>query len=179
MTSALSIKRTSIGLLAAGLVAFAAIPATVGAMQPAAAKAAKPGSQTITQLVVNNPNFDVLEAAVIEAGLAGALGGETQYTVFAPTDQAFINALVPGGTEAQAIAAVQGLPDNALTDILLYHVTNGRRISTSVLAAPSYGTLNGDRLSRAELSSAGIASTDLSAKNGVVHVINSVLMPAK
>ena len=64
-----------------------------------------------------------------------------------------------------------------LTNILLFHVTSGRRMSTSVLAAPSYQMLNGDKLTRDQLAGAGIAATDISAKNGVVHVINSVLLP--
>ena len=69
------------------------------------------------------------------------------------------------------------LGDGALADILLFHVTNGRRTSTSVVHAPQYRMLNGDRLSRAQLLDAGIAATDISASNGVIHVINSVLLP--
>jgi uncharacterized surface protein with fasciclin (FAS1) repeats len=64
-----------------------------------------------------------------------------------------------------------------LTYILLYHVTEGRRNSNSVLAAPQYKTLNGQHLTRAELSAAGIAAMDISASNGIIHVINSVLIP--
>lgn len=171
-----SIKKTSFGLLAAALVAFAALPATAGAMQPSAAKAAKPGSQTITQIVVSSPDFDVLEAAVVKAGLAGVLDGKKQYTVFAPNDMAFMKTL--GATsEAEAIAKVNALPNDALTNILLYHVTNGRRISTSVLSAPGYKMINGDKLYRSELTNSGVVATDISARNGIVHVIGSVLMP--
>ncbi len=64
-----------------------------------------------------------------------------------------------------------------LTNILLYHVTEGRRNSRSVLAAPSYEMLNGMILSRDALAAAGIAATDISASNGIIHVINSVLLP--
>lgn len=70
-----------------------------------------------------------------------ALGDNEQYTVFAPTDQAVITTLGVG-SEGEAIAAVQGLPQDALTDILLYHVIEGRRVSTSVPAAPRYDTLS-------------------------------------
>jgi transforming growth factor-beta-induced protein len=153
---------------------MAVIP--VSAAKPDAAKAAKPGNMTITQIVVGNPNFDVLEAAVIKAGLAGALDGSRQYTVFAPTDQAFKD-LFEVATDAEAIAIVESLPKEALTDILLYHVTSGRKISTSVLASPSQRVLNGDRLPLSEIADAGIYMTDVSARNGVVHIINSVLMP--
>jgi uncharacterized surface protein with fasciclin (FAS1) repeats len=139
----------------------------------------KPGAETITTMVVNNSSFDVLEAAVIRAGLAGVLDGKGQYTVFAPTDAAFESAF-DGTSEADLIAAIQSYTDEeaaGLAHILLYHVTEGRRNSTSVLAAPSYQMLNNQSLSREELSEAGIASTDLSASNGVIHVINAVLLP--
>ena len=145
--------------------------------KPGQANGAKPGNLTIVELVLQNDGeFDVLQAAVVRAGLVDALNGTTQYTVFAPTDQAFITTL-GAANEAAAIAAVNGLPLETLTNILLYHVTNGRRNSTSVLAAPSYAMLNGKTLARETLSAAGIAATDISAKNGIVHVINAVLIP--
>jgi uncharacterized surface protein with fasciclin (FAS1) repeats len=105
----------------------------------------------------------------------GALSNE-QYTVFAPTDLAFVTTLA-AADEAAAIAAVNALSPEALKNILLYHVTNGRRNSASVLGAPGYQMLNGDRLTRATLTAAGIAQTDISASNGIVHVINAVLLP--
>ena len=64
-----------------------------------------------------------------------------------------------------------------LTDILLYHVTSGRFNSTIVPAGPSFRMLNGDTLTRSDLEAAGIAATDISASNGIVHVINAVLLP--
>jgi uncharacterized surface protein with fasciclin (FAS1) repeats len=66
-----------------------------------------------------------------------------------------------------------------LTDILLFHVTEGRRISRSVLAAPSYHMLNGATLTRTQLSAAGLGPVDISAVNGIVHVINAVLLPSR
>jgi len=143
----------------------------------AAAKAAKPGTSTIVSIVLaNDGEFDVLQAAVVRAGLVDVLNGTRQFTVFAPTDAAFIKTLGVAD-EAAAIEAVNALPMEALTNILLYHVTAGRHTSTSVLAAPGYRTLNGERLTRDELAAAGIAQTDISASNGVIHVINSVLIP--
>ena len=139
--------------------------------------AAKEGTLTIVGIVLQNDGeFDVLQAAVVRAGLVDELNGNTQYTVFAPTDQAFVTTLGVAD-EAAAIAAVNGLPEEALTDILLFHVTHGRRSSQSVLAAPSYPMLNGDRLTRTQLTAAGIAATDVYATNGIVHVINAVLLP--
>ena len=147
------------------------------ASRPGYAAAARPGGRSIVDLVVAaDGEFDVLQAAVIRAGLVDALSGGSQLTVFAPTDAAFVSTLATG-TEAAAIAAVNGLPVEVLTNILLYHVTEGRRQSRSVLAAPQYEMLNGSMLSRDELVAAGIARTDISASNGIVHVINAVLMP--
>jgi len=145
--------------------------------KPAHAAAAKPGKSTIVQIVLQpDGEFDVLQAAVIRAGLVSALNGKGQYTVFAPTDAAFI-ATLGVADEAAAIAVVNDLPVDALTNILLYHVTEGRRTSKSVLAAPQYEMLNGETLTRVELAAAGIAATDISASNGIIHVINSVLIP--
>lgn len=163
---------------------------SIAAVPAFAAHGAKPGSDSIVDIVlVNDGEFDVLQAAVIQAGLADALSGnDRQYTVFAPTDAAFVatfrhllgdNGLTEGNVidfiDAGGVDSAFG--DGALADILLYHVTNGRRISKSVVAAPGYTMLNGQRLSRSELVSAGIVATDISASNGVIHVIGSVLLP--
>lgn len=163
---------------------------TIAAAPVFAAEGAKPGTDTIVDIVlVDDGAFDVLQAAVIEAGLAGALSStDDQYTVFAPTDWAFVstfrgllgdNTLTEGDVidfiEAGGVDTAFGA--GALADILLYHVTNGRRTSNSVVKAPGYTMLNGDRLSRSDLFDAGIAAVDISASNGVIHVINSVLLP--
>ena len=157
--------------------AFSLVTFAAAKGKPAWAAAAKPGNQTIVEIVLaDDGEFDVLQEAVISAGLVDALNGKGQFTVFAPTDAAFIELLGAEDEEA-AIAAVQSLDLDTLSDILLYHVTNGRRHSRSVLAAPQYEMLNGDKLTRDELVEAGIAETDISASNGIIHVINSVLMP--
>jgi uncharacterized surface protein with fasciclin (FAS1) repeats len=170
--------------------AAATMAIAIGAAPVFAAQGAKPGNETIVEIVVaEDGKFDVLEAAVIEAGLAGALSStDDQYTVFAPTDAAFVttfrgllgdNSL----TESDVISFIEAggvdsaLGEGALADILLFHVTNGRRTSNSVVKAPGYQMLNGDRLSRSQLLDAGIASVDISASNGVIHVINGVLLP--
>ena len=148
------------------------------AVKPDSATAAKPGDLTIVGIVTQDDGeFDVLQAAVIRAGLVDALNGRTQSTVFAPTDLAFVTSLAVAD-EAAAIAALNSMPIDRLTDILLFHVTEGRRISRSVLAAPSYHMLNGATLTRTQLAAAGLAATDVSASNGIVHVINAVLLPS-
>jgi len=149
----------------------------VALAKPGYSDAAKPGDSTIVDIVLlPDGEFDVLQAAVIRAGLVGALNGTNQLTVFAPPDAAFVTTLGVAD-EAAAIAAVNGLPVDTLKNILLYHVTAGRRNSNSVLAAPAYHMLNGGTLTRDQLVAAGIASTDISASNGIIHVINHVLMP--
>jgi len=146
---------------------------------PDFAAAAKPGPLTIVGIVLQDDGeFDVLQAAVVRAGLVDALNGTAQYTVFAPTDRAFVTTLGVAD-EAAAIGAVNSLPMETLTDILLFHVTHGRRTSQSVLAAPSYQMLNGAKLSGQQLAAAGSAATDISASNGIVHVINAVLLPGR
>ena len=149
------------------------------AAKPDFAAAAKPGNLTIVGIVLQDDGeFDVLQAAVVRAGLVDALNGTAQHTVFAPTDLAFVTTLGVAD-EAAASAAVNGLPVETLSDILLFHVTHGRRTSRSVLAAPSYEMLNGETLTRPQLTAAGFAATDISASNGIVHVINAVLLPPR
>ena len=175
-------------LLAGATTALLAL--TIAAAPAFAAAGAKPGNATIVDIgLVNDGEFDVLQAAVIEAGLAGALNStDDQYTVFAPTDWAFVSTFRgllanDGLTEADVIAFIEAggvdtaFGSGALADLLLYHVTNGRRTSTPVLAAPAYRMLNGDKLTRGELAAAGISAVNISASNGVIHVIDSVLLP--
>ena len=137
----------------------------------------KPGTSTITQLVRSNSDFDVLEKAIDALGLAETLDGRGQYTVFAPTDAAF--QAVTGTTSDQAAfdKLLQLFTVDEIKNIVLFHVTNGRRNSTSVLAAPSYEMLNGGTLTREKLTAAGILTPDVSASNGIVHVIGGVLIP--
>jgi len=170
------------------ILSIAAAAIAVTAVAAPAFASNKPGTMTITDIVlVNDGEFDVLQAAVIEAGLAGALDGTDQYTVFAPTDAAFVSTfegiLNADLSEQDVIDFVAGggvdaaFGKGALQNILLYHVTDGRRQAKSVVKAPGYDMLNGDRLSRGELFAAGILKTNISASNGVIHVIGGVLLP--
>lgn len=175
-----TLKALALVALAAGVTACSEpAPTSPSAAAPGAStQDLRPGTETIVGIVLaDDGEFDVLQAAVVRAGLADALGGRGQYTVFAPTDAAFVSTLGVAD-ETAAIAAVNGLPLETLRGILLYHVTNGRRSSTSVLAAPGYQMLNGQTLPRTQLLAAGIAQADVSASNGVIHVIGAVLMPS-
>ncbi len=134
--------------------------------------------QTATQIVVNSPVHTLLEAAVIRAGLADALSSGT-LTLFAPTDDAFRRA---GFADENAIRNAS-VP--ALTRILLYHVIGGNSFESQFIPEAQVGfkTLQGEEFlitrSGGNVSVNGIRVTqaDLIATNGVVHVIDRVLMP--
>lgn len=135
------------------------------------------GDRTIFDVVEASDDFDVLELALEETGLDAVLDrDDDQYTAFAPTDAAFGDLL-----EALDITAEELLASPDLQDILLYHVTEGRRYAASVVRADEIEMLNGDEVEvdGTELNDgqAGIIATDLEASNGVVHVIDGVLLP--
>lgn len=121
-------------------------------------------------------DFTTLLAAVEAAGLVETLEGEGPYTVFAPTDDAF--AALPEGT-------VEGLLEDpeALGDILLYHVVPGEVTSDQVVTLESATTAQGSDLAiRVEgdsvfVNDAQVIVTDIQASNGVIHVIDAVLLP--
>ena len=128
--------------------------------------------------------FTVLLAAATKAGLADVLMGNGPYaqlTVFAPTDQAFINFLGVANAE-EAIAAIDTLTADDLAPILLYHVVEGRVYSSDLASGP-VTTLNGDfNLDLSDLSINGSVNLvpellNVQATNGVIHVINGVLTP--
>ncbi len=134
-------------------------------------------NQTITELVVGNPNFSLLRDAVVRAGLADALASG-DLTVFAPTNAAFDRAGL-GSTEAINRADL-----NTLRNILLYHVVgNGRFFEDGIQPfLNGLTTLQGQQVqvSRQDgLSVNGnvVSTPDLDTRNGVVHVIDNVLMP--
>lgn len=137
-----------------------------------------PADSTIVETAVNAGSFKTLVAAVKAAGLAETLSGEGPFTVFAPTDAAF--AKLPAGTVESLLK-----PENKqkLIDILTYHVVSGRVYSGDAVAAKSANTLQGSPItvtvtdSGAKINEAALVTTDLDASNGVIHVIDSVLMP--
>ena len=119
--------------------------------------------------------FTTLVAAVKAAGLEGALNGEGPYTVFAPTDEAF--AKLPAGT----VEALLEQPEK-LKAILLYHVVSGSVMAADVVKLDKAETLNGMTVAiRADdgvmVNDANVIKTDIGASNGVVHVIDTVLIP--
>ena len=132
---------------------------------------------TVVDIVVNSPAHDTLEAAVIAAGLADDLSGEGPFTVFAPTDDAF--KALPAGT----IDALLADPTGDLADILLYHVVGAKAMSTDLSNGQTITTLLGKDIEvtindeGVFINDAKVIVADLEADNGVVHVIDAVLLP--
>ena len=134
-------------------------------------------AQTVVDIVVNSDDHNTLEAAVIAADLAGTLSGPGPFTVFAPTDAAF-DAL-PAGT----LDALLADPSGDLTDILLYHVVSGSILSTDLNDGDTAPTLLGPNINvgvnmmMVNINGVDVSVANLTASNGVVHVIDAVLTP--
>lgn len=132
---------------------------------------------SVVDIIVNSDVHNTLETAVTAAGLVEALASAEYLTVFAPTDAAFA-ALDPATLEA-VLADPQGL----LTQVLTYHVVNGVADSSNIVDGLSLSTLNGGNVtftSNADglfINNIRISITDIKAQNGVVHVIDAVLIP--
>ena len=136
-----------------------------------------PPTVTVTDVVVNSPVHETLEAAVIAADLAGTLAGEGPFTLFAPTDDAF--AALPAGT----VESLLQDPSGTLTDILLYHVASGTALSTDLSDGMMVPTLNGNSVTvtindnGVFINDSQVTVADIVTDNGVVHVIDAVLLP--
>jgi uncharacterized surface protein with fasciclin (FAS1) repeats len=164
------VRRRFTAMLMTALVAAGIFAAPVAAVPNA----------TIADIAVANGNFRTLVAALSCTGLVPAVADpQADLTVFAPTDAAFAKL---GLSERN----VCWLPKNVLTNILTYHVAPGSLSSSEVLAARRIPTLNGGslypsvRFGSAYLNLyARITATDIGASNGVIHVIDWVLVPAR
>ena len=157
-----------------------ATSATTSAAAPAASEMAsepamaEPG--TIVEVAAANEDFETLVAAVTAAGLAETLSGEGPFTVFAPTDEAF-DALPEGVLDALL------LPENkdALTSILTYHVVSGEVMAADVTAG-DVPTVEGSTIAittdgGVKVNESNVIATDVDASNGVIHVIDAVMVP--
>ena len=138
--------------------------------KPAAAKA------NIVQTAVKAGQFDTLVSLVKKAGLARTLSGKTSYTVFAPTDAAFRK--VPKATlDALARDRAQ------LRAVLLYHVVKGKVGSKRVVGLRSVKTVQGStaavrlRGGKVYVDGARVVTPDVAASNGIIHVVNKVMLP--
>ena len=135
-------------------------------------------STTVVDVVVNSENHTTLEAAVVAAGLVETLSGDGPFTVFAPTDAAF--ALLPEGLIAQLLED----PTGDLTTILTHHVHSGNALSTDLSNGMMVPTLAGTELTvsimdgMVQIDNANVSVADIETDNGVVHVIDAVLVPS-
>jgi uncharacterized surface protein with fasciclin (FAS1) repeats len=147
-----------------------------GAVTPAQPARGNTIVQTALAVNAETGEFSTLIAAVLAADVAGALSASGQRTVFAPTDSAF--ALL--GLNADNIG---DLSKEALTEILLYHVAPGRRTAAQVVGSSQIRMANGGftvisvNEEGAFIDAAKIIATDIDAGNGLIHVIDAVLLP--
>ena len=133
----------------------------------------------IVDTAVANGNFKTLAAALGAAGLVNTVSGPGPFTVFAPTDAAF--AKLPAGTVENLLK-----PENKdqLTAVLTYHVVPGKVMAADVVKLSEAKTVNGKMLKvevsggNVMINDAKVISTDIAASNGVIHVIDSVVLPA-
>lgn len=163
-------KRLALLLIVSSALVLPAIAAQ-GATTP-------PPSKNIVQTAVAAGKFTTLVKLVKRAGLAGALTGASKLTVFAPTDEAF--AKVPKSTLDSLLAHPA-----KLKAVLLYHVLGGEFPAAKVLKLKSAKTLEGSsvkisvRGGAVYVNTAKVLKTNVFASNGVIHVINSVLIPPR
>jgi uncharacterized surface protein with fasciclin (FAS1) repeats len=130
---------------------------------------------TIVDIAVQAGKFNTLVQAVQTAGLVETLSGEGPFTVFAPTDEAF--AQIPQET-LQAVLADK----EKLTAILTYHVVPGKLMATDVVRSTQLQTVQGQSITVSteggvRVDDANVIQTDIEADNGVIHVIDKVIMP--
>lgn len=137
------------------------------------------GGDDIVDVAASNGNFNTLVAAVQAAGLEDTLRSEGPFTVFAPTDAAF--AALPAGTVEDLLK-----PENKdqLVSILTYHVLPGAVKASDVIGAETHvDTVNGQSVTvdgtgdTVTVNNATVTATDIEASNGVIHVIDTVLLP--
>jgi uncharacterized surface protein with fasciclin (FAS1) repeats len=158
------------------------ILAAAALLLPISAQAEEPKaepSMNVVEIAVGNDSFSTLVAAVKAADLAEALSGEGPFTIFAPTNEAF--GKLPEGTVETLLK-----PENKekLQDILKYHVVAGKVMAADV-ASGEVGMLNGSKATiavkdgKVTIDKANVIKTDIVGTNGVIHVIDSVIIPAE
>ena len=132
---------------------------------------------SVVNIAIDNENFSILVSAVVKAGLVDALSAEGPFTIFAPTNAAFEELFSMLG-----IAGIDDLTAGQLTPILTYHVVSGNVLSSD-LKSGNVGTLNSssslavDVSSGVKINESNVVAADIQGSNGVVHVIDKVLIP--
>ncbi|MEM7273686.1 MAG: fasciclin domain-containing protein [Actinomycetota bacterium] len=133
---------------------------------------------TIVDVASEAGSFTTLLAAAEAAGLVETLSGDGPLTVFAPTDDAFVTALDALGLTADELLA----DTDTLTSILTYHVVSGEVLSTDLSDGMTAATVNGaeitvDLSDGVKIDDANVVTPDVKASNGVIHIIDAVLLP--
>ena len=133
-------------------------------------------SGSVVEIAVSNPDFSILVEAVTKAGLVDALSATGPFTVFAPNNEAF-NALF----KKLGVTGIKDLTAEQLKPILTYHVVSGKVMSTD-LNNTSVATLNGKKINvdisnGVKINDSKVVKADIQGTNGVVHVIDRVLIP--
>ena len=172
-------KKTVVFSLLAALLIAACAPAPQQAVEPTPMpeEAMEEPMPDLVDVAVEAGSFSTLVAAVQAAGLEEALRGEGPFTVFAPSDEAF--AKLPEGT----VEALLEDPQGQLSRILLYHVIPGKVMAADVTDGLTAETLRGAEVSfsvmdgKVMINDAEIVATDIEAANGVIHLIDSVILP--
>ncbi len=171
-----SVLMAAVFILAACAPAMTPVPEPTKVPEPTAMP--EPELKDIVDTAVADGRFGTLVAAVQAAGLVDALKGEGPLTVFAPTDDAF--AMLPAGTVETLLK-----PENLeqLKSILLYHVVGGKLMASDVTSMSAAESLEGSEIAfkvdmgNAYANEAKIIITDIETSNGIIHVIDSVLLP--
>ena len=161
----MSFKKVLLAVTAAAFIPLA------NAMQDGGKKA----EMDIVDTAVSAGNFNTLVTAIKEAGLVETLKGDGPFTVFAPTDEAF--AKIPQD-KLNALLADKA----ALTKVLTYHVVSGKVMAADVAKISTAKTVQGSEVSidtadGVKVDNAKVVATDILASNGVIHVIDTVILP--
>ncbi|MCV2350983.1 fasciclin domain-containing protein [Paucibacter sp. Y2R2-4] len=140
-----------------------------------------PANKTVVETAIANPDFSILVEAVTAADLGATLSGTGPFTVFAPTNAAFASLLTELGISKEALLANKAL----LTQVLTYHVVSGRVLKAEVPVGSAIKTVQGEtftidsslNVNDQRARKAKIVATDVLASNGVIHVIDKVILP--
>ncbi len=167
----ISFVRTGFAASALALMFAAAVPADVKKLDVDNSK------KTVVEVAAGNPTFSTLVKCIETAGLAETLGGEGPYTVFAPTNKAFEKL---GSETLKAVLADK----EKLTKILQVHVASGKVMAKDAIALDGkmLKTMNGEQKVMVEnkkvmIGKSTVTKADIICKNGIIHVIDTVLMP--
>jgi uncharacterized surface protein with fasciclin (FAS1) repeats len=173
-------RRVWIIIAVVALLALPAVIAACGSTDEASSPSPTPtmAQKDIVDTAVEAGSFTTLVTAVQAAGLEETLRGTGPFTVFAPSDDAF--AAVPKAT----LDALLADPKGALTDVLTYHVVPGKVMSTDLSDGMEVETVNGATLmikvnddGTVQINDATVTTADIETANGVIHVIDKVLIP--